>query len=84
MADTTVSATGGGATTNPGHLGGDTAAALANQANKAPAAQKGYDPKDPKWATFPGHAARLNGWPRADGQGRGSSNSGLPNQSGAR
>jgi hypothetical protein len=62
MADTTTTA---GADTNAGHKGGDTPAAAANQANKAPADQKGYDPKDAKWASQPGHAARLNGWPQA-------------------
>lgn len=61
MADTTTTA-------NPdaeaGHRGGSFAA-YANQANKAPADQAGYDPKDAKWATVPGVAARLNGYPRA-------------------
>lgn len=62
MADTTVTAN---PTTNAGHKGGDTPAAAAAQQNKAPADQKGFDPKDAKWAGLPGAAARANGWPQA-------------------
>lgn len=61
MADTTSTAN---PTTNAGHKGGDTPAAFANQANKAPADQTGYDAKDAKWGGKPGVAARGNGYPR--------------------
>ena len=69
MADTTkASGTDGSA-----HANADTHAgkkfmndptAYTEQANKAPADQSGFDPKDAKWATFPGAAARANGWPQ--------------------
>lgn len=61
MADSTTTSN---PTTNAGHKGGDTPAAFANQANKAPADQKGFDSKDAKWASIPGAAARGNGFPR--------------------
>lgn len=61
MADTTTTAN---PTTNAGHKGGDTPAANANPANRAPADQPGYDPKDAKWANTPGVSARGNGYPR--------------------
>lgn len=61
MADTTTTAS---PDTDAGHRFNSTEAVYANQANKAPADQTGYDPADPKWATFPGAAARANGYPR--------------------
>lgn len=61
MTDTTTT---GSPTTNAGHRG-DPTGAFANQSNKAPADQAGYDPKDAKWETQPGAAARANGWPQA-------------------
>lgn len=63
MADTTTTA---GADTNAGHKTNAGAAVYANQANKAPADQAGYDPKDTaKWgAAVPGGAARAKGYPR--------------------
>lgn len=51
-------------TPNAGHRA-DPTDAFTNQANKAPADQAGYDPKDDKWANVPGAAARANGWPQA-------------------
>lgn len=70
MADTTANnntGTGAGATVNAGHLGGDTPAAFANQKNKAPADQPGFDASDAKWAGQPGAGARANKYPRHDG-----------------
>ena len=64
MADTTTTAN---PTDHAGQVGGDTPAAFANQSNKAPADQAGYDAKDAKWALLPGAAARANGWPQAVG-----------------
>lgn len=61
MADTTTT-TGGDA--YAGHSGNNTLAVKNNQANKAPADQTGYDPKDAKWANVPGAAAREGGFPR--------------------
>jgi hypothetical protein len=61
MADTTTTAD---PDTNAGHKGGDGPAEAANPANRAPADQPGYDPKDAKWANKPGAAARAGGWPR--------------------
>lgn len=61
MADTTTTAS---PTARAGHVGADEAG-LTNEANKAPADQKGYDPKDAKWASVPGAAARANGYPRS-------------------
>jgi hypothetical protein len=60
MADTTTTAN---PTARAGHVGAD-AAGLTNPANKAPADQPGYDPKDAKWANVPGAAARANNYPR--------------------
>ena len=57
MADTTSTAT---PDTNAGHKGSTTV--IGKQSNKAPADQKGYDPKDAKWSGSPGAAARANGW----------------------
>ena len=62
MTDSTTTAS---PTTNAGHKGGDTPAAFANQSNKAPADQAGFDARDAKWASLPGAAARVNGWPQA-------------------
>lgn len=60
MADTTTTAT---PDTNAGHVGATTDPT--KQSNKAPADQKGYDPKDTaKWGAQPGAAARANGYPR--------------------
>lgn len=61
MADTTTTAN---PTARAGHKGAD-AAGLTNPANKAPADQPGYDPKDSDWANKPGVAARANGYPRS-------------------
>lgn len=61
MADTTTTT---GADANAGHKGNATPAVMNNQANKAPADQLGYDPKDAKWANVPGAAAREGGYPR--------------------
>jgi len=60
VADTTTTSS---PTANAGHVGAD-AAGLTNAANKAPADQAGYDPKDSKWASVPGAAARGNNYPR--------------------
>lgn len=62
MTDTTTTSS---PTANAGHVGAD-AAGLTNAANKAPADQSGYDPKDlTKWpVTVPGAAARANNYPR--------------------
>lgn len=48
--------------TRAGHVGATTD--YTKQSNKAPADQSGYDPKDAKWASIPGAAARGNGFPR--------------------
>lgn len=61
MADTTTTAN---PTARAGQKGAD-AAGLTNTSNKAPADQPGYDPKDAKWATLPGAAARANGYPQS-------------------
>ena len=61
MADTTTTAN---PTARAGHKGAD-AAGLTNTSNLAPADQPGYDPKDAKWATLPGAAARANGYPQS-------------------
>ena len=61
MADTTSTSS---PTARAGHKGAD-AAGLTNVANLAPADQPGYDPKDAKWATAPGAAARANGYPQS-------------------
>jgi hypothetical protein len=60
VADTTTTSS---PTARAGHVGAD-AAGLTNPANKAPADQPGYDPKDSKWASVPGAAARANNYPR--------------------
>lgn len=60
MADTTTTAA---PDTDAGHLGATTTPG--KQSNKAPADQKGYDPKDSaKWGAFPGAGARANGYPK--------------------
>lgn len=59
MADTTTTT---GADAYAGQKGAP--AGATNQANKAPADQTGYDPKDAKWASIPGAAAREAGYPR--------------------
>jgi hypothetical protein len=60
VADTTTTAN---PTPNAGQVGA-LPAGLTNPANKAPAEQAGYDPKDVKWANQPGAAARANDYPR--------------------
>lgn len=60
MADTTTTS---GADANAGHKG-HPITEFVNMSNMAPADQKGFDPKDAKWASFPGAAARANGYPR--------------------
>lgn len=61
MSDSTTTAS---PDTNAGHRGHNIAE-FANPADKCPADQPGYDPKDAKWASLPGAAARANGWPQA-------------------
>ena len=60
MADTTTTAT---PDTDAGHKGATWD--RTKQSNMAPADQKGFDPKDGKWANVPGAAARANGVPRS-------------------